>query len=346
MWKKLARDTLIILVLVGIGFGLYNASLMGPTREFDLVVFLAYIFGLFILTVIVIYTYWSIKRKRERKSPRKIREIQALRQNDLISEEEHLLKNQIKPLLYKLGSINMKEVEGSLPRIAFDFHKDHKYSFLHNIGIEILNLEEMKFSAILRVDYPIALSIKRRLKQQQPSSSEDQIKSSKYFIFHSSHQIAYDEIFTKKEFNDLIIDHKDSLLNFSINGKFIIGLISNYLMIEPMFELFTLIHDELMLKDFGTAEIEHLSCYQCEDIFQTNEDKCDKCGAPRPRCVVCLLDLKPSEKKKVIQTPCCEIYAHREHLISWLETNAKCPNCKQDLFLWLRTLKQKKMSNF
>ncbi|MCE7742934.1 MAG: E3 ubiquitin protein ligase [Candidatus Heimdallarchaeota archaeon] len=339
IWQKIIRDFVFILILGGITVGLYFASLIGPTRQFDWRVFLTYIFLLFFVIIIAIYIYWGINRKRTSRSPKKIREVQALRKDDLVSDEEHLLYEKIRPVISKMGALNIRKTKGIIPRISFEFHKDHKYSFLHNLAIEVVSVDDIKISAILRIEYPISLSIKRRTKQDI-SSEEKKIESSQFFVFHTSHHIAFEEIFAERTFDDLLIKNKDKMYSLTFNSKFIVALLSDFSTIEPLFNLITFIHDELMLKDFGDTAVEELACYQCGDLFQSTEEKCDKCGAPRPSCVVCLLDMKPSEKKKVVQTPCCEVYAHKDHLISWLETNAKCPNCKKDLFLWLRTLKQ------
>ena len=110
--------------------------------------------------------------------------------------------------------------------------------------------------------------------------------------------------------------------------------------IYQILELIRLLYHEISIDDYGDVDVEELLCYACGDIFETREEKCDKCSASRPTCCVCLLNLKPSEKEEVVQTPCCEVYAHREHILAWLEKNPKCPNCRKDLYLWIRTLKQ------
>jgi hypothetical protein len=92
---------------------------------------------------------------------------------------------------------------------------------------------------------------------------------------------------------------------------------------------------EKQVINYETLEIEELECYSCNDPFDSLEQECNKCGAPRPRCTVCLLDLRPSEKDQVITLPCCGVYAHKEHIISWLYENPKCPNCTKDLEYWL-----------
>ena len=339
-WKKLLRDAIILVIIAGIFVGFYFASLRGPSREFSWGFFFVFVFLLIVVGSWAIYIYWSIKRKRERRSPKAIRTVQAMRKNDLISEEEHLLQKNIKPLLNKLGVVSLKNSEDMIPRVSFKFQKDHTYNFLYNLSIEVLSTDDIRFSAILRTEYPVSLSIKKRHKEEKIPKEENEIESSKYFIFHSSHHVSYEEIFSKKKFDELLYEMRADLVLLTFNGKFVSSTISNYDVLIQLFQLITFIHDELMLKDFSGTEIEQLTCYECGDVFEANEEKCNNCGSPRPRCVVCLLDIRPSEKKKAMVLPCCGVFAHRDHLISWLETNPKCPNCKKDLFLLLRKLKK------
>ncbi len=90
--------------------------------------------------------------------------------------------------------------------------------------------------------------------------------------------------------------------------------------------------------DFDTFEVETLRCYNCDDPFDPLEEECDNCGAIRPRCIVCFLDLKPSERDSVLKLPCCGVYAHWEHIVSWLKEKPNCPNCKENLGDWLNLI--------
>lgn len=91
-----------------------------------------------------------------------------------------------------------------------------------------------------------------------------------------------------------------------------------------------------MLKEKYGEKVPELKCFNCNDTFDLSEETCDKCGAPRPSCVVCLLNLDTSEKEAVIKVPCCGVYAHEDHLKMWLKTNSKCPNCHENLAKLLR----------
>ena len=88
-----------------------------------------------------------------------------------------------------------------------------------------------------------------------------------------------------------------------------------------------------------TLDIEEVRCYSCSDIFNLYEEKCSNCGASRPKCMICYQDIKVDEKEKLARLPCCNVYVHEQHIISWLKQNKKCPNCRQNLEKWFKQMK-------
>ncbi len=93
-----------------------------------------------------------------------------------------------------------------------------------------------------------------------------------------------------------------------------------------------------ILNYISKSDIEVLRCYSCDDVLELSEEKCSNCGAARPRCMICFQDLKPSEKVDVVQLPCCKVYVHENHMLTWLKQNMKCPNCRIDLSKWFDEL--------
>ena len=83
----------------------------------------------------------------------------------------------------------------------------------------------------------------------------------------------------------------------------------------------------------SNQSIDTITCYSCRDIFIEKENVCDKCGAPKPHCIVCGLDLTPETdpSDEVIITSCCSVYVHTEHILEWLQIKEICPNCKQKI---------------
>ena len=79
--------------------------------------------------------------------------------------------------------------------------------------------------------------------------------------------------------------------------------------------------------------VDSIICYNCKDIFIEKENVCDKCGAPKPNCIVCGLNLSPETDPTdtIVITPCCSVYVHKDHILEWLKVKEICPNCKQKL---------------
>ena len=89
-----------------------------------------------------------------------------------------------------------------------------------------------------------------------------------------------------------------------------------------------------ILNTIATFDVDELRCYSCNDIFDLTEEVCNNCGASRPKCVICYQDIRIEEKGDLIQLPCCNVYVHEKHIITWLKQNKKCPNCRKNLMKW------------
>ena len=338
VWKRILRDISILFTIVIVIVAIYYGTYDYENNEFRGYFFVEMLVVATVVGFILLQLVWWVKKRRSKSSPARILGVASLRKDDLISENERLLNNEILAFLNKIGAIDVQIFKSIYPRVVFEFPVNHKFYYLNQISLEVISSNEFNLRAVLRVDYPIALSIKRRSIKKEKDDGIKQIPSTEYFVFHSTHSILFEDILVKDELNNLLIEMRESLDYLSINGRFIQGQINSYEDLNEFFTITTIIHDEVILKDFSNVDTEQLECYQCGDVFDTSEDVCNICNAPRPTCIVCLLDLKPSEKKKVVQTPCCGVYAHKEHIISWLRTDGRCPNCKKDQFLWLRKL--------
>ncbi|MBY9002242.1 MAG: hypothetical protein KGD64_15080, partial [Candidatus Heimdallarchaeota archaeon] len=259
---------------------------------------------------------------------------------DLVSEKEKVL-NQIETIMKELGANIIEKNLDHIPRLIFSFPKDHKYNFFHRTTIKVLSTDDIAIETMMKAEYPLAFSIKQITSKKNNADNEIELpSSSEFYIFHANHPTFYETLIENVEMNNMLLGMKKDLMQFTLNGMFANARINKVEIVSVYLKFLAEIHSELLLKDLDDFEVEELICYQCNSLFETNEETCDQCGAKRPTCKVCLLDLRPSEKNVVVKTPCCETYAHRKHLITWLEQLSKCPNCRTDLFLWLRGLKQ------
>jgi len=117
----------------------------------------------------------------------------------------------------------------------------------------------------------------------------------------------------------------------TVDNEIIFAIIEDNAPVNHLIELILLMQSKsLKIEKYG-SKTSFLRCYECGDLFDSTEMKCDKCSAPRPTCVVCLLNIDPKEKESIMKLPCCGVYAHIHHIEKWLEKNSKCPNCQQDL---------------
>jgi len=71
------------------------------------------------------------------------------------------------------------------------------------------------------------------------------------------------------------------------------------------------------------------SCFNCGEILPDKEGLCPSCGSPKPVCAVCFSEL--TKKDDVVKLPCCSLYAHKLHILNYLEIKGLCPKCQQEL---------------
>ena len=336
--KRLLSAFFIIIVLLGGFFISYDVV----ANRFRFYYFIFYVVGCIVIIPTALRIYWYFKTKRETRNPSKLTEIYIDHAKDLVTDKEKMLTNILSNIRELGGEIIEKNYE-QVPRVIFYFPKKHKYSFFHRTTIKVLSVNEITIDTMMKSDQPLAFSIKIKSENEIDRTKKAQFpKSSKLFSFHSNNPSFYASLLEKEEIHNLLISLKNKLLQFALNRKFVVARFRNLENILPYLELLTIMHEEIILKEFDALDVEDILCYHCGNVFETNEEICDQCGAHRPTCKVCLLDLQPSEKEEIVKSPCCSTYFHRKHLITWLEGHTTCPFCKNEAFLWLRDLKQKK----
>jgi hypothetical protein len=187
-------------------------------------------------------------------------------------------------------------------------------------------------------DSNLSLEIKRR--ESSDYSTENQFSVSRLdnvFILKSTTSEIWipvlDDSTIKKEFLAL----RPYLEFFVLKRQFVEAFLYSERAVAKTVELVMKINPSSITSssDIKTTAAETLLCYNCGDPFNPLENYCDKCNNSRPRCIVCYQDLKPYEQENIVALPCCNIYAHRNHIVTWLMKKPNCPNCNRNLSRWL-----------
>ncbi len=257
-------------------------------------------------------------------TPRNIRKTRNLEwlKNEIIENEENVLRLS-------------KGYQFNIPR-------GHSYDLFSAIKVTREGRRSIKVVAILTKVIPSYLDIR-------PSSSYYGITRdtfsvfdlNRYFKFYSTAPDMWREIFANSHIKDLLQHNASYIQHYYLRGEYMEALISYDQAVIAILSVTQLIHEELkqLFGVLDSYELEKLICYNCKDPFDPLEEECDKCGSSRPRCIVCLLDLYPSDlKRDVVTTPCCGVYAHKDHIVTWLKQNPQCPNCHKNLSHWLGQL--------
>ncbi len=217
--------------------------------------------------------------------------------------------------------------------------KGHKYDFFSAIKITRESRRSIKVVAILTKVLPSYLDVRPANTYYGTTKNSFSVTDlNRNFKFYSTAPDMWREIFANHDIKDLLQYNATHIQHFYLREEYMEALVSYDQAIISILTLTKMIHKK-MKKLFGVLdsyEIEKLVCFNCKDPFDPMEEVCDKCGSARPRCIVCLLDLHPSDlDQEVVTTPCCGVYAHKKHMISWLKQNPQCPNCHKNLRHWL-----------
>ena len=222
-----------------------------------------------------------------------------------------------------------------------EFQEGISNALFSKITLTIDSKNLIKLIASLRVKIPEPMDIRGTnpvLKAWKGSSSEE--NNEDYTIYTDISKF-WNKILSKSEIDKILKQQAPSITRYYLQGESLEILSYFDLVIYDFIRMTELIHKEITLQNivFVTKKVEQLVCYNCKDPYDIHEENCTLCGAPRPRCIICLLDLYPSESEKdVVITPCCGVYAHKAHIMLWLKQNQQCPNCHEDLKHWLGQL--------
>jgi hypothetical protein len=260
--------------------------------------------------------------------------IERLKKIPRISNEISILEK----IIDGLKGIN-KKIHHSQRGItySFSFEHSHNLSFLIVVTVRIDTDNRIILEAILRKYQPFSISF-LNLKEKKERDTIDTSEAFRKYSIDATYLLDYEAILSKNIIGKYLIELYPLMERLTISKKFVTITLLDSEGIATSLKLVKEIYKELKLRDLGIVEVSEVRCYNCNSVLKSDIEKCQKCGILRPRCIVCCLDLYPSEKSKIITTPCCGVLAHKEHIIMWLKRNKTCPYCKEVLSRWLDKL--------
>ena len=217
--------------------------------------------------------------------------------------------------------------------LIFNFHPDNPLADVKGSLMTFTKEKKLLYIGYFKKPFSISLDIQEVAKGKKKfvNVSEFQnILGDDHYI-QSNIPAAFLEIIKDPEVGLRLKDILPFIKRLTIDDEIIFAIINENTPVNNLIELILLMQSKsLKIEKFG-SKTSVLRCYECGDLFDTTEMKCDKCSAPRPVCVVCLLNIDPKKKESIMRLPCCSVYAHIHHIEQWLEKNSKCPNCHQNL---------------
>ena len=250
--------------------------------------------------------------------------------HEIFDEKSLQFLENIQKDIVDMGGTNIKLYYDEVkPSLVFMFSKSSKYSFITGIILHIYSDKEMILEGILKKYQHFSLTLHKNEVGEE----------NKYSII-SSYSVVKEGILAKDEFKQKLETVYESVEHLMINQKYVTGNISNIKDLKAFLGLVKELSLELSRLDIGIIEVEELECLNCGEKISLDDAECSSCGTSRPRCKVCRLELYPSEKEDIVQTPCCGVYAHKLHMIMWLDNHRKCPNCQKLQTRWLDQLKE------
>ena len=278
--------------------------------------------------------FWNHHRKERRRATIVTidREIAIAK-----SKQQKIDLDNVKNLLGFGPDIDYSEVETGY---VFTVPEHHLYAdFFERIKVYY----DSAFKGIglvikLKSDSLLSLDIRKRDSIQTNRRNEFSFSPlSNVYTLNSQTPEIWESLLSDPDFNMKLLLLRAFFEYFSLKGQYIEALVYSDTAIVKLLDWIMELNPsmERISKSIDSSDAEILLCYSCQDPFDPLEEKCNKCGAPRPRCIICFQDLKPQEEEDVVQLPCCEIYAHRNHIMTWLKKKAVCPNCHHSLSRWM-----------
>lgn len=287
--------------------------------------------------IIVVVIIVSVVKRRKRKRVRQRPAYTIPTRTAVSTYQPSINLNKI------IENLNASDhnLERASNGFSFIVPQKHKYSLFSRIKIIQFSANSIKVFGTLNKQFPSFLDVLRRDNRMIANKDEFNVPplSNVYYLFSSTPPL-WREVLRDAQINDYFLALRAYLDYFYLRDDYLEAVVYSDTAVITLLNLSVLLHDSLksLVSGVGEEEVEMLRCYNCDDPFDPTEEICDKCGVPRPRCIICYLDLKPSEREEVVNTPCCGVYTHKSHIISWLKQKSNCPNCHAQLGHWLNKL--------
>ena len=301
-------------------------------------------FWYLILLIVVASIAIPIRRARRKKRLDRARRptyVSYTQPQPVYSAYQQKLQIDFNRILRNLRITDDSIVDRALNGIQMKIPVDNPYSLFSDIKIIQHRNNAIKIYATLSKVIPSDLEVKN--KQKVFSSGVNEIRVPKLASVYSI-STEKGEMWASILAINKSVDHLFSLQNeleyFYLKEDYFEAVVYSEAGVLSVLNFIKFLHFNIknLFVDIKEYDVEQLKCYNCGDPFDPLEEECDKCSAPRPRCLICYQDLKPSEKQEVVHLPCCEIYAHKNHILAWLKKNKRCPNCHEDISHWAKKL--------
>ncbi|MCE7742933.1 MAG: hypothetical protein GOP50_10800 [Candidatus Heimdallarchaeota archaeon] len=266
---------------------------------------------------------------RVRNKMQRYFEIMNLERNE---EKLGELNNNLYSIIENTKPENIEVFEFH-PGLVFNYNRKSVYFNIRGAGLNYTKDGNLLFIAYFKN----RLSFEMDIREPKDKTKEMLVVDDKYSLY-SSIPDAAKTILNDKKVHQIMEKLVGSTIRLYYEDDQLFAILKSDIEFIEILNLTNSIFQASYRLDDYEERVEELKCYNCDDPFDLSEEFCDKCDAPRPTCIVCLLDLNPSEKEQVLKLPCCGIYAHKEHINQWLSKNSKCPNCQENL---AKLLKQK-----
>jgi hypothetical protein len=246
---------------------------------------------------------------------------------------------EIEKIINRINGKNFKKTSYQ-NSIAYQFNlsKDSEFSFLLAVIIELFAEGTIKIESIFSKFQPFSLSFIKFETDEEEKIEIDVPELAKIYSIDYSHPKILEKILEEEEIIEALYSIHAVTDSFKIDRKYFLAETKNEEKILDLLNTLKIFNRRLISEEAGLIEVEQIKCYECNTPLEISDRKCPKCGEKRPECGVCLLDLYLSEAKEIVRTACCGIYAHKDHLIMWLDKTDRCPNCRTRKPNWTKFL--------